>query len=217
MVLLDNHFQAMGKLPRGNSGYFNVSKVNTGNNTITSGTTTKNNPNQFSTAPNAVSGEICWRAFHWVLWRGTITSQTSSTITYKPFASTSGGGTEHPQPGYGFFLQNSPSVCTRPGDWAYNAGTHTLTMFFGPSGGSHVVQVATIDTLVTISAQDDITFHNLFSQEQTHTLFTLLILPTLPSIIAIWGSLAFMDILPTVIHQVGASTRIISRGAIRLE
>ena len=131
MVILDNHFQAMGKLPRGNSGYFNVSKVNTGNNTITSSTTTKNNPNQFSSAPNAVGGEICWRAFHWVLWRGTITGQTSNTITYKPFPSTSGGGTEHPQPGYGFFLQNSPSVCTQPGDWAYNAGT--LTMFFGPS------------------------------------------------------------------------------------
>jgi hypothetical protein len=161
MVTLDNSFQPMGKFPRGNKGYFNISKVNTGTNTITSNTTTKNNPAKFASAPNAVGGEICWRPFHWVLWRGTITAQTGSTITYKPFASTSGGGTENPQAGYGFFIQNSPSVCTQLGDWAYDGSTNTLTMFFGSSVDSHSVEVATSDIVIDLQGRSNITFENL--------------------------------------------------------
>ena len=161
MVILDGRFQAVSKFPRGNAGYFNISKVNTGSNTITSNTTTKNNPNRFSDVPSVVGGEICWRPYHWVLWRGTVTSQTGTTITYKPLPSTSGGGIENPQPGYGFFLQDSPALCTEPGDWAYYADNHTLTMYLGNSAGSHVVQAATVETLLRIDGQAYVTIQNL--------------------------------------------------------
>jgi parallel beta-helix repeat protein len=165
VVLMDEVFQPMGRMPKANVGYYNVSSVNTGAEVITSNTTTTNNPIAFSVAPSCIGGEVCWRAYDFVFWRGQITAQTSTSVTYLPFAATSGGDVNHPQAGYGFFLQNHPNCCTQLGEWAYNSITHTLTVFFGGAGPSgHTVKAITTDNLVNTSGFNFITLTDLTFQ-----------------------------------------------------
>jgi hypothetical protein len=164
IVTLNGEFQAMGKLPSGPNTYFNVSS--TGTNSITSTTPTTNNNNPFTSIPNVVGGEIVWKPNHFVLWRGTINTQTAvtggGTITYAPFPSVGGGGTENPVVGYGFMIQNHPNLCTSLGQWAYNPASHVFTMYFGSSGPSgYTVKVSSVQTLVSIGGQSYNTFSNI--------------------------------------------------------
>src|SRR6266498_3886410 len=155
MVTRDGNFQAIGKMPKGNTGYYTISSV--GTNSVTS--------SGISGLPSFVGGEICWRPYHWVLWRGTVNSQSSTTVSFTPFASTSGGGTENPQVNYGFFFQNSPAACTQLGEWAYNS-SRVITMYFGSDNpSSHTVKVSTIENLVSSSQVINyITFNNISFQ-----------------------------------------------------
>jgi hypothetical protein len=155
MVTLDGAFQVMGKYPKGNSGYL----------TVTSGSTSSISSSGLSGIPSFTGGEIVWRPYHWSMWRATVNSQSSSSVSFTPFPSTAGGATEVPQAGYGFFFQNHPNACTSLGEWAYNTSSHKITMYFGGSGaGSHVVNVSSIDNLVTLSGRSYITFDNIALQ-----------------------------------------------------
>lgn len=98
MVTLDGAFQVMGKYPKGNSGYL----------TISSGSTSSISSSGLSGVPNFTGGEIVWRPYHWTLWRATVNSQSSSSVSFTAFPSTSGGPTEAPQSGYGFFFKIIP-------------------------------------------------------------------------------------------------------------
>ncbi|HMG66871.1 MAG TPA: right-handed parallel beta-helix repeat-containing protein, partial [Chitinophagaceae bacterium] len=152
VVTLDGVFQVMGKMPKGNTGYY----------TASAGGTSSVSSSGISGIPNFTGGEIVWRPYHWTLWRGTVTSQTSSSVNFTAFPSTSGGGTEAAQANYGFFFQNSPAACTALGEWAYNASSHKITMFFGGSGpGSHVVKVSSLQNIITNGGFSSITFDNL--------------------------------------------------------
>lgn len=142
IVTIDGNFQAMGKFPKGNQGYFSISAV--GTNSLSS--------NSISGLPSFVGGEICWRPYHWVLWRGTVTAQTSTTVSYSPFPSTSGGNPYPGQVGYGFFFQNHPSCCTQAGEWAYNSLTKVFSIYMGTDNPSaHVIKVSVLDYLLTNS------------------------------------------------------------------
>lgn len=161
VVYMDNVFKEMGRMPK--NGYYNI---NTGSATnLTSTSTTGNNPNSFASAPNCVGGEVVWRPFHWVLWRGLISSQTSTSLNFTGFPSVSGGpvwSTTIKSSNYGFFLQNHPSTCTQVGEWAYNVSSKTLTMFFGGAGPSgHVVKISIVSSLVTNSGFSSVTFKNI--------------------------------------------------------
>jgi hypothetical protein len=102
-----------------------------------------------------------WRAYHWVLWRGTVTSQSSTTVNFSAFASTSGGSLEPAQANYGFFFQNAPAACTQLGEWAYNS-SHVLTMYFGSDAPtSHTIKAATLDYLVSGSNVNYLSFNNI--------------------------------------------------------
>jgi len=81
MVTLDGNFQVMGKYPKGNSGYL----------TISSGSTSSISSSGLSGIPSFTGGEIVWRPYHWTLWRATVNSQSSSSVSFTAFTSTSGG------------------------------------------------------------------------------------------------------------------------------
>jgi parallel beta-helix repeat protein len=133
-VIVDGHYQPMGRYPR--SGYI----------TATGGSTSAVT-GPLTGVPSFVGGEIVWRPYHWVLWRGAVTAQTTGQVNFTAFPATSGGAVYPAKAGYGFFFQNSPAACTSPGDWSYAAGK--LTMFFGATGpAGHVVQVSSVETIV---------------------------------------------------------------------
>ncbi len=165
MVTRNGAFQAMGKYPKGNSGYFTVNSVNGASSISSSG---------ISGIPNFVGGEVVWRAKHWVLWRGTVTAQSSNTVSFTAFPSTLGGSVEAAQANYGFFFQNSPNACTSMGEWAYNSSSHKITMYFGSAGpGNSIVQVSSIENLVTLTNRSYITFDNIALTGANSESFTL--------------------------------------------
>lgn len=161
-VTFDGVFQPMGRLPKQSAGYYNATAVGGAGNTITSTGTSVNNPNTFVGAPSCVGGQVVWRALHFSIWIGTITAQSATVVSYTPLPSTSGGATENPQIGYGFFLQNHPSTCTTLGEWAYNGTTHVLTVNFGAGGpGGHTVKVSAVQKTINVEAFSNISFSNL--------------------------------------------------------
>ena len=171
MVVMDGNSQVMGKLPRGNTGYYNVSSASGAdpNWTITGNTSFTGNLNYSTSAPPSIiaaggiqAGEVVYRPHHWVLWRGRVTAQSSSSISFSSFASTLGGGSPSPTvegANFGFFLQNHPSLCTQLGDWSYDSAAHVLYMYFGAGGpGTHVIEVATTTDLITAGTRSFIKF-----------------------------------------------------------
>src|SRR6185295_13489865 len=165
MVTLDGAFQVMGKYPKGNSGYL----------TISSGSTSSISSSGLSGIPDFAGGEIVWRAFHWSFWRATVNNQASGSVSFTPFRSTSGGETEVPKPGYGFFFQNHPNACTSLGEWAYNSSSHKITMYFGDSNpGSHIVKVSLIEDLVDLHTRSYINFDNIALQGANTESFSII-------------------------------------------
>jgi len=155
VVTLDGNFQVMGKYPKGNSGYL----------VISSGSTSSISSSGLSGIPDFTGGEIVWRPYHWSLWRATVNTQSSSTVSFTAFPATSGGPTEAPQPGYGFFFQNHPNACSSLGEWAYNSSSHKITMYFGASGpGSHVVKVSSVETLIDLYLRTYVNVDNIALQ-----------------------------------------------------
>jgi hypothetical protein len=156
IVTLDDAFQPMGRMPKASSGYYNISTNGT-TTSLSSGGTTTNNPNTFTGAPQCIGGEVVWRAFHFELWRATITAQTPTSVSFTAFPSVGGGATDPPLAGYGFFLQNHYNTCTTLGEWAYNGTNDTLYMFFGGGGpGSHTVKVSTVQTICAINGASSV-------------------------------------------------------------
>ncbi|MBS1500805.1 MAG: right-handed parallel beta-helix repeat-containing protein [Bacteroidetes bacterium] len=94
-----------------------------------------------------VGGEVVIRKTNWGLTRGTITAETSTSITY----TATGTNQLAPTNGYGFFVQNHQSTLTKAGDWSYNPTTKTLSMWF-TSGPAGTIQVSVTDSLVSFSA-----------------------------------------------------------------
>ena len=165
MITLDGAFQVMGKYPKGNSGYL----------TISSGSTSSISSSGLSGIPDFTGGEIVWRAFHWSFWRATVNNQASGSVSFTPFRSTSGGETEVPKPGYGFFFQNHPNACTSLGEWAYNSSSHKITMYFGDSNpGSHIVKVSLIEDLVDLYTRSYINFDNIALQGANTESFSII-------------------------------------------
>ncbi len=185
MITLDGFYQSVSTYPK-NGRYFNINSsahANAGDqDTINNTSTTTNNDSLLTNCPSLTgTPEVVWRPFNWVLWRGTITGQTSTAIYYNALTAPAGGATEQPVNSQGFFVQNSPAICNVLGDWAYNSSTKVLTMYFpsGPTG--HTVQSSTIDTLINLNSKNWITFdgidvqgantYNIYSGGSTNIVF----------------------------------------------
>ncbi|MBN7813047.1 right-handed parallel beta-helix repeat-containing protein [Algoriphagus sp. H41] len=113
-------------------------------------------------------GEIVIRKNNWIIDRHPITSVSGSTINYEtintPYAA---------KVGYGYFIQNHVKALDQFGEWAYNAGLKTVTVYAGPTRASGTtVKVANRDYLVTNQAYvKNITFTNLHFKGSNKSIF----------------------------------------------
>jgi hypothetical protein len=152
MVVINGKFQPIGRWPKltdRNSGYLKY-QSHVEQTSITSGA--------IGSAPNFVGGEVVIRANHYNLNRGTVTSQTSITVTYATLPNS--GAANMPMDNYGFFFQNHVNACTQVGEWCFTK--RTLQMYFGDkSPDSYAVQGSVLDSVVYISSKSYITFDNL--------------------------------------------------------
>lgn len=154
LVLLNGKLQPMGRWPRldaPNGGYITYqSHVDTSS--ITS--------NAIAAAKNFIGGEVVIRKYQWILDRGTVTAQTTTMVSYKPFVSPAHPGiTYEPVNGHGFFFQNHVNTLSQPGDWCYEAATQKLKMFFGSAAPSSFdVKIPLEEILVDMSYADAISF-----------------------------------------------------------
>ncbi|HEY1869820.1 MAG TPA: hypothetical protein VGG71_02115 [Chitinophagaceae bacterium] len=152
MVTTNGKFQPIGRWPKfadHNSGYLKYQSHN-GATSITS--------DAIVSAPNFVGGEVVIRANHYNINRGTITSQTSNTVTYVNLPNS--GAINEPKDNYGFFFQNHVNACTILGEWAYSNGS--LKMYFGDKPpDSYVVQGSVLDSVALVNSTSYITFDNL--------------------------------------------------------
>lgn len=157
MVTFQDTLQVMGRYPKvyaANEGYLDH-QTHTGTTAITS--------NAISGAASFVGGEVVVRKYPWILDRGRISAQTSTTVTYWSFPEPEDGGAPYaPIDGHGFFFQNHVNACTVLGEWAYDSTNKKIKMYFGgASPASYVIKASTVDTLVDLSSATYITFDNI--------------------------------------------------------
>ncbi len=151
MVVLNNQQQGIGRYPNlnaGNGGYLNID-ANNGSTQITS--------NSLPSSPNWTGADIVVRKNHWTLDRTAISSHSGTTLN---FAAVSG----NPIMGnnYGFFIVNSTNTLDQNGEWFYDKSRSKLQMYFnGIDPNASTVQASTVETLVTISFQNYVTFNNI--------------------------------------------------------
>lgn len=97
--------------------------------------------------------DVVIRKNHWVLDRDQVTSIASTNIHYH---SSSGYS---PAAGNGYFLQNVAAALDHAHEWYYNKATHTIGMYFGSGGiAATTVEAGTVEELVRISGQSNLTF-----------------------------------------------------------
>jgi parallel beta-helix repeat protein len=161
-VNINGNFQPIGRYPKktaSNQGYLTVNSF-VGNTSISS--------SGLSGLPSFVGGQVVIRKVHWILDKGTVTGQSSSSVSY------SGGG-YNASNGFGFFFQNHINACTSTGDWCYNPSTKQITIYYGSTAPpAYAVQAATIDILVNINSKSYLTFNNLSFVGSNSKMFYLL-------------------------------------------
>lgn len=118
-ITLDAEAQRVGRLVKFNEtdhGYLTVS--NATSNSISN--------SAISNAPNLVGGQITLKSSLYTVDILNITGQSGSTLTF------SGSLTYgNPKNGYGFIVSHHINTLTEFGEWSYNAGTKTVSMYFG--------------------------------------------------------------------------------------
>ncbi len=157
MVTFQGVLQPMGRWPKvtaPKAGYLTLQSHYMSSN-ITS--------NAIASANNFTGGELVIRKWGWIMDRGLITNQTSSTVSYTPFTAP-----EHPnfnyEPinGFGFFFQNHINALTELGDWMYDRNSKKLRVFFGGNSPySFNTEAATVENLIDIVSSTYITLDNL--------------------------------------------------------
>lgn len=153
MVTKNDVFQALGRWPKvtaATSGYLTY-QSNSGTTSITS--------TSLAGAINYTGGEVVLRANHYNLDRGTITSQSSTTINYTMIP---GGSINTPLAGYGFFIQNHVKCLTLSGEWCFEPSTKKLKMYFGSaSPSSSSIKASVLNNNITVTSKSYLTFVNL--------------------------------------------------------
>lgn len=104
--------------------------------------------------PNFAGADVVFRPNHWTQARGVVLTHTGNAITLTQKASSYGMANN-----IGFFIQNSPSILTQNGEWAYIAGTNKIRLYY--AGTPPTVNIASVDKLVSLSTFDYLTFSNL--------------------------------------------------------
>ena len=154
MVVINGVNTAMGRYP--NSGYLTYQSFS-GTTSITS--------SSLSGSPNWTGAEAVIRKQRYVIDRNIITSHSGGTLNYTPTSTYAG------QSNYGFFIQNDSRTLDAQNEWYYNPGTKKLRIYSTSTPAN--VQVATVDTLVTIAAKNYITFDGVSFSGSNKDAFTI--------------------------------------------
>ncbi len=142
--------QPLGRYPNAdaaNAGYLNIDSHTADAQIVSSA---------LNTAVNWTGADVVIRKTHWVITKGTVTSNTATVVNYSETS------VYQPTNNWGFFFQNNPNTLDEYGEWYYNPATKMIMMYFGsttPVNGS--VQVSAIDYLVNINIESYMTFKGL--------------------------------------------------------
>lgn len=139
-VYINEALRAKGRYP--NTGWLTFTS-HSGNTQITGGLTG---------TPNCTGGEVVIRNNNFTIDKGYITSQSTGEINYSPATYYT------PTNGYGYFIQNIPSVLDTLNEWCIDTTTKKISVYetSEPTG-----KASSIDTLVKIIKKDYITFDGL--------------------------------------------------------
>lgn len=152
MVVVDGVNTGMGRWPDANAdglGGWNTFESFVGTTSITDA--------QLSTTPfNWTGAELVLKPQHWLINRSIITSHVGGTLS----------SVEDQQPrsgGYGYFIQNDIRTLTKFGEWYhYKSPIEKIRMYFGSElPSAHVIQAATVDSLLYISGKSYIAVSNI--------------------------------------------------------
>jgi hypothetical protein len=116
-------------------------------------------------ATNWTGAGIAIRKNRWTLEHGMITGQSGTTLTYVD------GNDNHPNNGFGFFIQNDTRTLDIQNEWYYNPTTKKLRIYSTSSPTN--VSIATIDTLVYCNNKNTITFDNISFEGANTSAFQL--------------------------------------------
>jgi len=147
VVLIDGTPTARGRWP--NIGFYPYTVV-TSQSVISDATNLPNAPTL-----NWAGAELVMRKSAWTLSRDSIELQSGNNLTFL-----AGSNWEPMTSGYGYFIQNALVTLDTMNEW-YCDGTNFYLYLGGGSGGSHTVQVSTLNTLVSMDTHDYITFDSL--------------------------------------------------------
>lgn len=112
---------------------------------------------QLTGTPNWTGAECVLRRIKWTLEVCPITNHGGSTLTLT-FPTTAWSSSK----GYGYFIQNDIRTLDAFGEWYFNGSTKELSMYSvgNPSTGK-TIQVSTLDTIITVTNYNYITFTDL--------------------------------------------------------
>ncbi len=105
--------------------------------------------------PNWTGGEIVIRKNRWITDRNVITNHSGNNIFYQ---SESGYPAYNK---YGYFIQNHPGTLDRFGEWYSKEDASTVGVLWPENPASALVEISTIETLVTCVGQSNIIFDGL--------------------------------------------------------
>lgn len=151
IVTVDGAVVPMGRYPNNNP-------TNGGYLTFTGGSSTSITGTGLSGTPNYTGWEVVVRKRQFIMDRGTVTSQSTSTVNFTP---TDGSGWGPDGIGNGFFFQNSYNAIDTAWEWYYNNSPARFDVYLTSSPVGHTVNVSTIDTVAFIYAQNNLTIDNI--------------------------------------------------------
>ena len=151
VVAVNGIHTAMGRYPNTGTGYLQFQTH----------TNTSISSSNLTGSPDWTGADLVIRFEKWIIGRDSIISQSAGTLTYTtgtglPY---SGGLQYKARDNWGFFIQNDIRTLDTLHEWFYNRSTGKIDIY--ETGKPPMVQVSTIDTLVNIQFQNDISFDNI--------------------------------------------------------
>jgi len=149
MVLVNGVQQAPGRYPdlnTKNKGYLTIDSYN-GHSQITDA--------ELPQQANWTGAELVIRKNRWVLDWNIITRHSGNTLEYQS-ASSYDAAIPH-----GYFIQNHPATLNTNGEWYYDNNNRILGIFLSANPSSQRIEAATVNNLVSLQCQSNLTFIDL--------------------------------------------------------
>jgi parallel beta-helix repeat protein len=105
-------------------------------------------------SPNWTSATIVMRKNQYVLEKGTVTSQSGTTLNYS-----SSWNQYSAASGYGYFIENSINTLDTQNEWYYNPSTKKLDIYSSSTPAN--VKISTVNVLFDLTSKSYLSFDNL--------------------------------------------------------